>query len=65
VSSKNVLKAVLREVKEAGGSIILFIDELHTVVGAGKTEGSSDAANLLKPELARGENPLYRSYHTR
>lgn len=49
------LKAVLREVKEAGGSIILFIDELHTVVGAGKTEGSSDAANLLKPELARGQ----------
>jgi ATP-dependent Clp protease ATP-binding subunit ClpB len=49
------LKAVLREINDAGGSIILFIDELHTVVGAGKAEGSADAANLLKPALARGE----------
>jgi ATP-dependent Clp protease ATP-binding subunit ClpB len=49
------LKAVLREVQEAGGSIILFIDELHTVVGAGAAEGAADAANLLKPALARGE----------
>jgi len=49
------LKAVLREVKDAGGQIILFIDELHNVVGAGSAEGSSDAANLLKPELARGQ----------
>ncbi|MBM4094043.1 MAG: AAA family ATPase, partial [Planctomycetes bacterium] len=49
------LKAVLREVTEAGGNIILFIDELHTVVGAGAAEGASDAANLLKPSLARGE----------
>ncbi len=49
------LKAVLREVKEAQGNVILFIDELHTVVGAGKTEGSMDAGNLLKPMLARGE----------
>ncbi len=49
------LKAVLREVKDAGGNVIMFIDELHTVVGAGAAEGSSDAANLLKPELARGE----------
>lgn len=49
------LKAVLREVKDAAGSVILFIDELHTVVGAGAAEGSSDAANLLKPELARGQ----------
>ena len=49
------LKAVLREVKEADGEIILFIDELHNLVGAGKTEGSMDAANLLKPMLARGE----------
>ncbi len=49
------LKAVLREVKDANGNVILFIDELHTVVGAGAAEGSSDAANLLKPELARGE----------
>jgi len=49
------LKAVLKEVKEAAGKIILFIDELHTVVGAGKTEGSMDAGNLLKPMLARGE----------
>ena len=49
------LKAVLREVKDADGEIILFIDELHTVIGAGAAEGSSDAANLLKPELARGQ----------
>ncbi|HKQ50947.1 MAG TPA: ATP-dependent chaperone ClpB [Pyrinomonadaceae bacterium] len=49
------LKAVLKEVQEAEGNIILFIDELHTVVGAGKTEGSMDAGNLLKPMLARGE----------
>jgi ATP-dependent Clp protease ATP-binding subunit ClpB len=49
------LKAVLKEVKEAEGDVILFIDELHTVVGAGKTEGSMDAGNLLKPMLARGE----------
>ncbi len=49
------LKAVLKEVQEAAGEIILFIDELHTVVGAGKAEGSMDAGNLLKPMLARGE----------
>ncbi len=49
------LKAVLNEVKEANGQIILFIDELHTIVGAGKTEGSMDAGNMLKPMLARGE----------
>lgn len=49
------LKAVLEEVKEADGNIILFIDEIHNLVGAGKTEGSMDAANLLKPLLARGE----------
>ncbi|MEM8911666.1 MAG: ATP-dependent chaperone ClpB [Planctomycetota bacterium] len=48
------LKAVLREVKDADGGVILFIDELHLVVGAGNAEGSADAANLLKPELARG-----------
>ncbi|MEM8668855.1 MAG: ATP-dependent chaperone ClpB [Planctomycetota bacterium] len=48
------LKAVLREVKDSSGNVILFIDELHLVVGAGKAEGSADAANLLKPELARG-----------
>lgn len=49
------LKAVLREVEDAGGNVMLFIDELHTVVGAGRAEGGSDAANLLKPALARGE----------
>ena len=49
------LKAVLKEIEEAGGEIILFIDELHTLVGAGATQGAMDAANILKPALARGE----------
>ena len=49
------LKAVLEEVRKSEGRIILFIDELHNIVGAGKTEGSMDAGNLLKPMLARGE----------
>ncbi|HEX9800452.1 MAG TPA: ATP-dependent chaperone ClpB [Thermoanaerobaculia bacterium] len=49
------LRAVLNEIKKSEGRILLFIDELHTVVGAGKTEGSTDAGNLLKPMLARGE----------
>ena len=49
------LKAVLKEVQESAGEIVLFIDELHTVIGAGKAEGSMDAGNLLKPMLARGE----------
>ncbi len=49
------LKAVLKEITEAQGRVILFIDELHTVVGAGKAEGSLDASNMLKPQLARGE----------
>ena len=48
------LKAVLKEIEEAGGEIILFIDEMHTLVGAGRAEGAMDASNLLKPELARG-----------
>ena len=48
------LKAVLKEIKESDGQIILFIDELHTVVGAGKVDGAMDAGNLLKPMLARG-----------
>ena len=49
------LKAVLNEIRASEGRIILFIDELHTIVGAGKTEGAMDAGNLLKPMLARGE----------
>lgn len=49
------LKAVVKEVKDAAGSNILFIDEIHTLIGAGATEGAMDAANILKPELARGE----------
>ena len=49
------LKAVLKEIKDADGQVILFIDELHTVVGAGAAEGAMDASNLLKPMLARGE----------
>src|SRR5262249_30960903 len=49
------LKAVLKEIVDAGGEIVLFIDELHTVVGAGAAEGSLDASNMLKPMLARGE----------
>ncbi len=49
------LKAVLKEVKNANGNVILFIDEIHTLVGAGRTEGAMDAANILKPSLARGE----------
>lgn len=49
------LKGVVKEVKESNGNIILFIDEIHTLVGAGATEGAMDAANIIKPELARGE----------
>jgi len=49
------LKAVLEEVKQAEGKIVLFIDEVHTIIGAGKADGAMDAANLLKPMLARGE----------
>ena len=52
---ENRFKAVLKEVTASGGQIVLFIDELHTIVGAGKAEGSVDAGNLLKPSLARGE----------
>ena len=49
------LKAVLNEIEAAAGEVILFIDEMHTLVGAGKSEGAMDAANLIKPALARGE----------
>ena len=49
------LKAVLEEVKNSDGKIILFIDELHTIVGAGAAEGAIDASNILKPALSRGE----------
>ena len=49
------LKAVLNEIKKSEGQIIMFIDEIHQLVGAGKTDGAMDAANLLKPMLARGE----------
>jgi ATP-dependent Clp protease ATP-binding subunit ClpB len=49
------LKAMLKEIKEAGGDVILFIDELHTIIGAGAAEGAVDASNMLKPPLARGE----------
>merc|ERR1712137_927516 len=49
------LRAVLDEVKTANGKIVLFVDEIHLVLGAGKTDGAMDAANLLKPMLARGE----------
>lgn len=49
------LKAVLEEVTHGEGDIVLFIDEMHTLVGAGKTDGAMDASNLLKPALARGE----------
>ena len=49
------LKSIMKEIERSEGGIILFIDEIHTIVGAGATEGSADAANLLKPALSRGE----------
>ena len=57
------LKAVLKEVQESQGEVILFIDELHTVVGAGAAEGSMDASNMLKPALARGELRCVGRHH--
>ena len=55
MSSRNALKAAIEEVQRSEGEIILFIDELHTVVGAGAAQGAMDASNMLKPALARGE----------
>jgi ATP-dependent Clp protease ATP-binding subunit ClpB len=59
------LKAFLKEVTDSQGQIILFIDELHTIVGAGAAEGSVDASNMLKPMLARGELAHCRCDHNR
>ncbi len=59
------LKAVLNEVQAAEGRILLFVDELHTVVGAGAAEGAMDAGNMLKPMLARGELHMHRRDHPR
>ena len=57
------LKAVLEEVTSAAGQIILFLDELHTLVGAGKADGAMDASNMLKPALARGELHMVGAQH--
>ena len=57
---RDSLKAVLEEVKKSEGKINLFIDELHLIVGAGKTDGAMDAGNMLKPMLARGEDVYKR-----
>jgi ATPases with chaperone activity, ATP-binding subunit len=57
------LKAVLNEVEKSDGQIVMFIDELHLIVGAGKTDGAMDAGNLLKPLLARGRFALHWRYH--
>ena len=54
------LKAVLKEIEDAEGEVITFIDELHTIVGAGASEGAMDAGNMIKPLLARGELRLHR-----
>ena len=58
------LKGVVKEVTNSNGDIILFIDEIHTLVGAGGGEGAMDAANILKPALARGELRAYWCYNT-
>ena len=58
------LKGVIKEVTESNGEVILFVDEIHTLIGAGGGGGAMDAANILKPALARGELENHRSYHT-
>ena len=63
-NSRSALKSVIKEVVGSDGEIVLFIDEIHTLVGAGASEGAMDAANILKPALARGDLRVYRRNNT-